>query len=60
MEWSNETLLRAKALMVECDVLLFNGRHSSVHSLVRFRAGIRSANAVVISTPDYAHGMPGL
>jgi chromate reductase len=73
-ESSSTTLLRALALAApsEAEVVLFEDlelippfnpdRENTIdsHALVRFKQSLRAADAVVFSTPEYAHGVPGV
>ena len=70
---TNTSLLRAAALIVPSPLELvlyermetlpaFNpdlGLEPGPEPVMRFRAELRSSDAVVFSTPEYAHGIPG-
>jgi NAD(P)H-dependent FMN reductase len=70
---TNTTLLRAAVLVAapSIDVVLYNEMEtlpafnpdldldSGPEAVARFRAELRSSDAVVFSTPEYAHCMPG-
>src|SRR5438105_3467377 len=70
---SNTTLLRAAAALAPegVEIILYDGlgdlphfnpdlEEANLPSVMDFRARLRAADGVLISSPEYAHGVPGV